>query len=76
MKTIQMTLNEELLNEIDEEVKKLNTSRSAFARNALLNFLKILHAKELEEKHRRGYLKNPVKSGEFDDWGNEQVWIE
>ena len=75
-KTIQMTFDEKLLNNIDKEVKKLKTSRSVFTKNALRNFLKILHTKELEEKHRKGYSKKPVNLGEFDVWEDEQVWIE
>ena len=30
--------------------------------------------KELEEKHKEGYLKSPVKPGEFSAWEDEQVW--
>jgi len=76
MKTIQMTFDEALLDEVDKEVKRLQTSRSAFTRNALRNFLKFIHTKELEEKHRTGYLKKPVDPDEFGNWEEEQVWIE
>ena len=30
--------------------------------------------KELERKHREGYLLKPVEPGEFSDWEEEQVW--
>ena len=30
--------------------------------------------KELEEKHKEGYLKSPVKPGEFSAWEGEQQW--
>ena len=30
--------------------------------------------KELEEKHKEGYLKSPVKPGEFSARENEQQW--
>jgi len=30
--------------------------------------------KELEEKHKEGYLKSPVKPGEFSAWEDEQQW--
>lgn len=75
MVLIQMTLDEELLHEVDKEVKKLGITRSAFTRKALRNFLKYLHEKELEEIHRQGYEKYPVEAGEFDPWEEEQVWI-
>lgn len=29
---------------------------------------------EQEEKQRAGYLRKPVKRGEFDIWEDEQVW--
>jgi hypothetical protein len=32
--------------------------------------------KELERKHRDGYLLKPVEPGEFSDWEDEQVWPE
>jgi metal-responsive CopG/Arc/MetJ family transcriptional regulator len=76
MKTVQMTLDEELIDEIDKEVKKLGMTRSAFTRKALRNFLRYINEKELEEKHRKGYEKHPVKSNEFDVWEEEQVWTD
>ena len=30
--------------------------------------------KELERKHREGYLLKPIEPGEFSDWEDEQVW--
>ena len=35
MRTIQMTLDDELVATVDQVVKKLKTTRSAFARRAL-----------------------------------------
>jgi len=32
--------------------------------------------KELERKHRKGYLLKPVEPGEFSDWEDEQAWPE
>ena len=32
--------------------------------------------KDLERKHREGYLLNPVEPEEFSDWEDEQVWPE
>jgi hypothetical protein len=68
MKTIQMTLDEELIKEVDTEIKKLGTTRSAFTRQALRIFLKHLHNLKMEEKHKTGYKEKPVKPGEFDVW--------
>ena len=53
---------------------QLKTTRSAFARDALRDALAKHRVKELEQKHRLGYQKHPVKSGEFDVWQTEQRW--
>ena len=74
MKTIQMTLNEKLLESVDEATKKLKTTRSALIRESLKIYLEKLRIEELERKHREGYLDHPVKKGEFDMWEDEQVW--
>jgi Arc/MetJ-type ribon-helix-helix transcriptional regulator len=76
MKTVQMTLNEDLITEVDRVVKKLGTTRSAFTRNALQAALDKIWEKEMEHKHQEGYIHKPVKYGEFSDWENEQVWID
>jgi len=74
MKTVQMTFNEDLVAEIDRIVKKLATTRSAFARRALQAAIDKLNEEEMEQKHREGYARNPVKPGEFSDWESEHVW--
>ncbi|MBN4054493.1 ribbon-helix-helix protein, CopG family [Nitrospira defluvii] len=76
MKTIQMTLDEELIKSVDNVVKKLHTSRSAFTRKALRQAISNYNMQKLEKKHRKGYQTHPVQSNEFDVWGNEQVWGE
>jgi antitoxin YefM len=35
---------------------------------------KRIKTQKLEEKHRQGYLRNPVRTGEFDVWEREQKW--
>jgi len=74
MKTIQMTIDEPLLNEVDIMIRKLNTTRSAFIRDALELALKRYTIAEMERKHAEGYAQHPVKEGEFDIWENEQAW--
>jgi metal-responsive CopG/Arc/MetJ family transcriptional regulator len=74
MKTVQMTLDEDLVAEIDKAAKKLKTTRSALTRDALRAALKKIREKELEQKHRKGYLRKPVKPEEFSDWEDELVW--
>lgn len=74
MKTIQMTLDEVLLVEVDQAVKQLGTTRSEFTRQALRQSLKKWQIHQLEAKHQRGYMANSTKSENWDDWESEQVW--
>jgi len=74
MRTVQMTLDEELVKAVDEAARRLRTTRSAFTRSALREALRGLAARELERQHRRGYQARPVKRGEFSVWEKEQQW--
>jgi len=74
MKAVQMTLEEDLVAAVDRVARRLKTTRSAFARDALREALARCRMKELEQKHRRGYQKHPAKSGEFDIWEGQQQW--
>jgi metal-responsive CopG/Arc/MetJ family transcriptional regulator len=74
MKTVQMTLDEQLVRAVDSAARKLGTTRSGFTREALRSALKEARVREWESKHRDGYKRKPVKRGEFSDWELEQVW--
>ena len=74
MRTIQMTWDDELIESVDKLVKELNTSRSAFTRDALREAVKRYYTGRQEEKHRQGYLSHPVNKGEFSVWEKEQDW--
>lgn len=76
MKTVQMTLDETLIADVDRAAKKLGTSRSAFTRDALRSALEDLRVRDLERRHRAGYERHPVQPGEFSDWEDEQVWAD
>ena len=74
MKTIQMTLDDNLFKQVDSATKELKTTRSAFLRTSIKLYLRRLAIKEMEEKHREGYQKHPVQKEEFDVWEDEQAW--
>lgn len=74
MKTVQMTLDEELVEAVDRAAKELGTSRSAFTREALRNALDNLWVATLERRHREGYIRYPVEPDEFGNWESEHVW--
>ena len=74
MRTIQMTLDDDLVKAIDKVIKKLHTTRSAFTRHALKDALEKFRLERLEEKHRKGYELHPVNKDEFSIWEDEQEW--
>ena len=74
MRTVQMTLDRELVDAVDTAVKRLGTTRSAFTREALTTALARLEADARERQQRRGYERHPVRRGEFDAWEPEQAW--
>lgn len=76
MRTIQMTLDDDLVEAVDHVSKLLKTSRSAFTRKALRKALSSYNIDQLERKHREGYKRTPVTGDEFSVWDGEQDWSE
>jgi metal-responsive CopG/Arc/MetJ family transcriptional regulator len=74
MRTIQMTLDDDLVTAVDRVSKELRTSRSAFARKALRDALARCALEQLEREHRRGYERHAVAVDEFSFWETEQAW--
>lgn len=74
MRTVQMTLDEGLVRDVDRMARTLKTTRSAFTRDALRQALGQVRVKELEARHKRGYAKKPAGANEFSAWEGEQVW--
>jgi metal-responsive CopG/Arc/MetJ family transcriptional regulator len=76
MKTVQMTLDEDLVARVDRAARRLKTTRSGFTRQALREALKHITTLQREAQHRRGYTAHPVEESEFGGWAAEQVWPE
>lgn len=74
MKTVQMTLDEDLVRSVDRVVKRIHTTRSAFTRDALRDALRKSNVSRLEQQHRKGYETHPVNKREFSVWEEEQAW--
>lgn len=72
MRTIQMTLDDDLVEDVDRIVKKLKTTRSAFTRKALKEAIRQVNATMLEQKHKKGYERHPAGKTEFSVWESEQ----
>ena len=73
MRTVQMTLEPDLVEAVDHAAEKLKTTRSGFTRSALIAALKNIKTLDLEKKHRAGYLKSPAATDETEGWEKEQV---
>ncbi len=74
MKTIQITIDEPLLDEVDRLTSELRINRSAFFRDAAQRALKRRRIAALEEQHRRGYTGTPQLQEEVEEWLPEQSW--
>ena len=74
MKTIQMTIDDRLLQLVDKLSRARKTTRSAFIRDALEAEIRRQRIREDEVRHAEGYTRKPVAPGEFDVWVNEQDW--
>jgi predicted transcriptional regulator len=74
MRTVQMTLDDDLVDRVDKIVKRLKTTRSAFTREALKQAIERFNVRLLEEAHRKGYERYPATEGEFSVWESEQDW--
>lgn len=76
METIEVKVDESLLEEVDRATRALAITRDDFARIALKLALRNQKTIALEQQHAQGYASHPAKPGEFDEWESEQVWGE
>jgi len=74
MRTIQMTLDDDLVKIVDRVARETRTSRSAFTRDALRRAIHQINIRKMEQRHRQGYSQKPGAKGEFDVWTGEQKW--
>jgi metal-responsive CopG/Arc/MetJ family transcriptional regulator len=74
MKNIQITIDPDLLTQIDnDEESKLN-GRSAFLRKAVRFYLEQKRMKSIAERYRSGYSQGLVLDKDLSVWEDEQVW--
>jgi len=74
MRTIQMTLDDDLVVTVDKTVKSLKTTRSEFTRKALRAAVENYNIKKMEKRQREGYQRHPIADNEFSVWEDEQEW--
>jgi metal-responsive CopG/Arc/MetJ family transcriptional regulator len=74
MKAVQVVLEEDLLDQADRQAKRDKLNRSQLIRAALREYLERVRLRELEDRDREGYEREPIEPGEFDVWDAEQAW--
>lgn len=67
-------MDADLVERVDSRAKRLGTTRSGFAREALRAALERYDQAELEELHRAGYRENPPLKQEFGVPEEEHAW--
>ena len=74
MKNIQISFDENMLQEIDRAASSLKTSRSAIIRDATKYWLKEKHIKEFERNWINSLKESPDEPEELEVWTNIQTW--
>jgi len=74
LKTIQMTIDAGMLEEVDDVVAQLDITRSAFIRDALGTALKSYRLRELRRLDEEGYRLIPQDDEEVEEWAGVQEW--
>jgi len=73
MKTIQLTLDDDLLDRVNYAIAQQQTSLALFIKESLIHYLHKLKIKEMEKQHHEGYSRQPVQKDEFDIWEKEPI---
>jgi metal-responsive CopG/Arc/MetJ family transcriptional regulator len=77
METIQVVIDEKLLQASDLAAKKAKLNRSELVRIALREHLRRLETLESEQRDQQGYEKLPQSTGAAEStWESEAVWPE
>ena len=74
MRTVQLTLDDDLVKEVDALAESLGSNRSAFTRKALREAIERIREEALERQHREGYRRKPVRRGEFPPAEADRAW--
>jgi metal-responsive CopG/Arc/MetJ family transcriptional regulator len=74
MTTIQVVLEDALLDATDRVVRRLKVNRSALIRDALREHLRRLSVVEKERRDRKGYVRHPMARDEFGVWDKVTAW--
>ena len=71
LRTMQVTISDTLLQQIEQRAKLLGIPPGEFVQNALRRVLSEWTSNELERMEVEAYKRQPVQPGEFDVWETE-----
>lgn len=74
METIQVVIDAKLLQAADAAARSRKLNRSALIRAALREHLRNLQIRDLEDRDRRGYERDPPDELEVAHWEPEAAW--
>ena len=74
MKTIQITMDERLLDRLDADAETRQDGRSAVLRRAVAEYLNRRRRATISSGYRQAYGKKAGIRREFEDWENKGVW--
>ena len=75
METIQLTLDETLLAEVQQATNALQMTPSDFIKVALERALQQCEIIAKERQHAQAYLEHPQQPEEIAEWQDEQEWV-
>ena len=76
METIQLTIDESLLAEVQQATNALQMTPSDFIKVALERALQQREIIAKERQHAQAYLTQPQQQEEIEEWQDEQEWGE
>ncbi len=76
METIQLSIDESLLAEVQQATNALHMTPSDFIKVALERALQQREIIAKERRDAQGYLEHPQQPEEIEEWQSEQEWGE
>ena len=75
METIQLTIDESLLAEVQQATNALQMAPSDFLKLAVERALQQRKIIAMERQHAQAYLEKPQQPEEIEEWQSEQYWV-
>ena len=75
MKAIQITVDENLLAELDESDEVKRDGRSAVMRRAVAEYLQRRRRRAISDRYRRAYAGNGGLGEEYEGWEKQGEWL-